>query len=89
MCLLIPMDALVLNRGPRPGRLQSFFKRVAKDCQAGNLLQIHFGGGKTQAKCDGTSTESSKTSKSEQKLHYSVIPYIPTVHDFPVISLHN
>ena len=69
MCLLVPVDALPLNRGPRPDRLQSIFKRDTDDCQAGNLLQIHFGGGKTQAKCDGTSTNSSKTSKSEQKLH--------------------
>ena len=88
MCLLVPVDAWLSRKRARPDRLQSIFK-LSKTCQAGNLLQIHFDGGKTQAKCDGTSTTSSTTSKSEQKLYHSVIPYIPTAHDFRAISLRN
>ena len=90
MCLLVPVDAWLSRKRARPDRLQSIFKLgEAKNCQAGNLLQIHFDGGKTQAKCDGKSTKSLTTSKSEQKLYQSVIPYIPTAHDFRVISLRN
>ena len=63
MCLLVPVDAR------RRISLQSFFRKE-DGCQAGNLLQIHFDGGNTQAKCDGTSTKSLTTSKSHEKLHH-------------------
>ena len=60
MCLLVPADVI-------PAKdiyLQSLVRREDSDCY-GNLLQIHFDGVTTQAKCDGTSTKSLTTSKSE------------------------
>ena len=65
MCLLVPVEARPNRRSTgRAISLQSFLRKV-DDCQAGNLLQIHFVGGATQAKCDGTSTKSLTTSKSQ------------------------
>ena len=70
MCLLVPVDARPCRRRTAKAiSLQSFFRKQ-DDCQAGNLLQIHIDGGKTQAKCDGTSTKSLTTSKSQEKLHH-------------------
>ena len=57
MCLLVP----VKTRATRS--LQSLVRKEDERC-AGNLLRIHFNaGGKTLAKCDGTSTSISTTSK--------------------------
>ena len=70
MCLVLPVDAW--QRGRRKAkatRLQSFYRMEDDQCY-GNLLQIHFDGGKTQAKCDGTSIESLTTSKSQKKLYH-------------------
>ena len=70
MCLLLPVDAW--QREPRKAkatRLQSFYRMEDDQCY-GNLLQIHFDGGKTQAKCDGTSKKSLTTSKSQKKLNH-------------------
>jgi len=65
MCLLVPVEARPNRRSTaRNISLQSFFKKE-DHCQAGNLLQIHFVGGTTQAKCDGTSLRSLTTSKSQ------------------------
>ena len=58
MCLLVPVTAEAISLG-------SLFKQEACSNQPGNLLQIHFDGGNTQAKCDGTSTKSLTTSKSQ------------------------
>ncbi|XP_020631416.1 uncharacterized protein LOC110068379 [Orbicella faveolata] len=61
MCLLVPVEARPNRRRTATAiSLQSFLRKV-DDCQAGNLLQIHFDGGRTQAKCDGTSTKSLTT----------------------------
>ena len=70
MCLLLPVDAW--QRGPSKAkaiRLQSIYRMEDDQCY-GNLLRIHFDGGKTQAKCDGTSTNSLTTSKSQKKLYH-------------------
>ena len=73
MCLLVPVEARP-NRRSTGGAisLQSFLRKE-DDCQAGNLLQIHFVGGATQARCDGTSTKSLTTSKSQSKLRYATV----------------
>ena len=58
MCLLVPVETTATRS------LQSLLREEDDDCY-GNLLQIHFHGGTTQAKCDGTSTNSLTTSKSQ------------------------
>jgi len=73
MCLLVPVEVRPNRRRPATAiSLQSFLRKEGH-CQAGNLLQIHFVGGATQAKCDGTSTKSLTTSKSQSKLHYATV----------------
>ena len=70
MCLLLPVDAW--KRDPRKAkatRLRSIYRMEDEEC-SGNLLRIHFDGGKTLAKCDGTSTKSLTTSKSQKKLYH-------------------
>ena len=66
MCLLVHVEARPSwqRSTSTPISLQSF-QILQEECQTGNLLQIHINGNKTQAKCDGTSTTSSTTSKSQ------------------------
>ena len=65
MCLLVPVDARPSRRGTAEAiSLQSLFKKK-DDCQVGNLLQIHIDEDEIEVKCDGTSTKSLTTSKSE------------------------
>jgi len=68
MCLLVPVEAMS-NRPRTAGAisLQSFLFKKDEDCRAGNLLQIHFFGRETQARCDGNSTKYLTTSKSQYK----------------------
>ena len=101
MCLLVPVDAR--RRTAKPINLGSLFRQESCLNQAGNLLQIHFDGGSTQAKCDGTSTKSLTTSKSHQRLHHlqciqqcycltwflNIALRFPSAHDFRVIIARN
>lgn len=62
VCFLVPVDAG--RRKPRSISLQSVFRQHDDNCK-GNLLKIHIDGSGSQAKCDGTSTKSLTTRKSQ------------------------
>ena len=74
ICLLVHVDARPRWQRSTPTTisLQSI-QILEEECQAGNLLQIHIAGSRTQAKCDGTSTKSSTTSKSQQQYSLSFL----------------
>lgn len=59
MCLLVPADAR--RRTAKDISLGSLFRQESCLNQTGYLLQIHFDGSNTQARCDGTSTKSLTT----------------------------
>ena len=50
MCLLVPVEARANWRRPATAISLQSFLRKEDDCQAGNLLQIHFVGGTTRAR---------------------------------------
>jgi len=77
MCLLVPVGA-----GPNRWRTRtaiSLQSLIIKEdnCQAGNLLKIHFDGDKTPARCDGDSKTDIQTSKSQYKPTLGLLLKVP------------
>ena len=80
MCLLVPVEAQPNERRTPPAAtnitLQSVVNSKDNSCR-GNLLKIHFKGGKTPARCDGERRTDVQTSKSQYKPTLALLLKVP------------